>query len=83
MLKDIIGRGASTSMIRVVTVVCAPAALQKLSTGFPGGLEKFSVCAPRCLLCCCLMRSHAEEQPDNFTSPEVHDNVELSAKFSR
>ena len=36
VLEDIIGRGASPSMIRVVTAVCAPAALQKLSTGFPG-----------------------------------------------
>jgi len=36
VLEDIIGRGASASMIRVVTAVCAPAALQKLSTGFPG-----------------------------------------------
>ena len=36
VLEDIIGRGAAPSMIRVVTVVCAPAALQKLSTGFPG-----------------------------------------------
>ena len=36
VLEDIIGRGAAPSMIRVVTVVCAPTALQKLSTGFPG-----------------------------------------------
>ncbi|CAL5229108.1 g12371 [Coccomyxa viridis] len=36
VLEDIIGRGGSPSMIRVVTVVCAPAALQKLSSGFPG-----------------------------------------------
>ena len=81
MLEDIIGRGASPSMIRVVTVVCAPAALQKLSTGFPGGLEKSSVCAPAA--CCCRVRNHAEEQPDNVTSPEVRENGELSAKFSR
>lgn len=51
VLEDIIGRGGSPSMIRVVTVVCAPAALQKLSTGFPGGLEKSSVCAPAA---CCI-----------------------------
>lgn len=36
MLEDIIGRGAVPSMIRVVTVVCAPTALQKLSADFPG-----------------------------------------------
>ena len=36
VLEDIIGRGAVPSMMRVVTVVCAPIALQKLSTGFPG-----------------------------------------------
>jgi hypothetical protein len=82
VLEDIIGRGASPSMIRVVTVVCAPAALQKLSTGFPGGLEKLSALCSRCLVCCSLMRSHAEEQPDNFSSSEVQLIVELSAKFS-
>jgi uracil phosphoribosyltransferase len=38
VLEDIISRGASPSMIRVVTVVCAPAALTKLSEGFPGAL---------------------------------------------
>ena len=65
MLEDIIGRGALPSMIRVVTVVCAPAALQKLSTGFPGGLKKLAALCFRCLVCCCLMRSHAEEQPDS------------------
>ena len=36
VLEDIIGRGAVPSMIRVVTVVCAPTALQKLSADFPG-----------------------------------------------
>ncbi|CAL8466447.1 g5983 [Coccomyxa elongata] len=36
VLDDIIGRGASPSNIRIVTVVCAPAALQKLSEGYPG-----------------------------------------------
>ncbi len=36
VLDDIISRGASPSNIRIVTVVCAPAALQKLSEGYPG-----------------------------------------------
>ena len=36
VLDDIISRGASASNIRIVTVVCAPAALQKLSEGYPG-----------------------------------------------
>ena len=82
MLEDIIGRGASPSMIRVVTVVCAPAALQKLPTGFPGGLEKLSALCSRCLVCCCLMRSHAEEHPDSCTSSEVQYIVDLSTKSS-
>lgn len=38
VLDDIIGRGASPSMIRIVTVVCTPAALKKLSEGYPGAL---------------------------------------------
>ena len=38
VLDDIIGRGASPSMIRIVTVVCTPVALKKLSEGYPGVL---------------------------------------------
>lgn len=36
VLDDIVGRGASPANIRIVTVVCAPTALQKLSEGYPG-----------------------------------------------
>ena len=36
VLDDIIARGASPSMIRIVTVVCTPTALKKLSEGYPG-----------------------------------------------
>lgn len=38
VLDDIIGRGALPSMIRIVTVVCTPVALKKLSEGYPGAL---------------------------------------------
>ncbi len=36
LLEDLIRRGAVPQHIRVVTVVCAPAALQRLSPAFPG-----------------------------------------------
>lgn len=36
VLDDILGRGASPANVRIVTAVCAPAALKKLSEGYPG-----------------------------------------------
>ncbi|GAB4813806.1 hypothetical protein N2152v2_000852 [Parachlorella kessleri] len=36
VLQDIVARGASPDNIRVVSVVCAPPALKKLSENFPG-----------------------------------------------
>ena len=36
VLNDIVARGASPSNIRVISVIAAPPALQKLNDGFPG-----------------------------------------------
>ena len=36
LLEDLIRRGAAPAQVRVVTVVCAPRALQRLSPAFPG-----------------------------------------------
>ncbi len=43
VLDDIIARGASPAMIRIVTVVCAPVALKKLSEGYPGAAAHLSL----------------------------------------
>ena len=36
VLQEIVNRGASPSFIKVVCIVCAPPALQRLNQSFPG-----------------------------------------------
>lgn len=36
VLEDIVSRGGNPENVRVISVVCAPPALKKLSEGFPG-----------------------------------------------
>lgn len=36
VLQELVSRGASPSSIKIVCIVCAPPALQKLNSSFPG-----------------------------------------------